>query len=747
MAHYLDSLNAPQREAVELTEGPVMLIAGAGSGKTRVLTFRIAHLLEQGVEPYQILALTFTNKAAGEMRDRITNLVGNKARYLWMGTFHSVFAKILRSEAEALGFPSNFSIYDTDDSKSLIRSIIKELGLDDKEYKPNMIYNRISAAKNRLISWQEYLKDPQIQEDDVSARRPETAKIFKTYVDRCFKAGAMDFDDLLFNTNILFRDHPDLLHKYQNRFKYIMVDEYQDTNFSQYLITKKLAAQERNICVVGDDAQSIYGFRGADISNILNFQKDYPESQVIRLEQNYRSTQVIVNAANSIIAKNKRQLQKNVWTSNPAGELIEVIRTGTDQEEGKIIATTIFEEKMKEGWTYKDFAILYRTNAQSRSLEEALRRANMEYRIYGGISFYQRKEIKDLIAWLRFVMNHNDEEAFKRIINLPKRGIGDTTIAKITVMAADNDVPLWTIVSAAQNVLPARSANQVQEFADLVNAFALLASEKDAYTAAYEIAKGSGLLRELYADRTVEGIARYENVQELLNGIKEFTVERLENQEADKSLGAYLQEISLLTDSDDEEKKNKDAITLMTIHAAKGLEFKSVFVAGMEEDLFPSQMVISTPEDLEEERRLFYVAATRAENRLRLTYSLNRYRFGILKNCEPSRFIDEIDPKFIKETSKQFSEPASVKGGFFSQFKANTPSKPPVTQPTHTASANFVPTPAKDLKPGQKVEHQKFGFGVIKAIDTSTPDTRAIVNFDKHGEKTLILTFAKLMVC
>lgn len=747
MAINLNALNGPQREAVELTEGPVMVIAGAGSGKTSVLTHRIAYLLEQGVEPYEILALTFTNKAAGEMRERITKMVGNKARYLWMGTFHSVFSKILRTEADALGFPSNFSIYDSDDSKSLIRSIIKEMGLDDKEYKPNLIYNRISSAKNRLISWQEYLKDPQIQDDDASARRPETAKIFKNYVDRCFKAGAMDFDDLLYNTNVLFRDHPNLLHKYQNRFKYIMVDEYQDTNFSQYLITKKLAAQERNICVVGDDAQSIYGFRGADISNILNFQKDYPESKAIRLEQNYRSTQVIVNAANSIIAKNKRQLQKTVWTANPSGELIDLIRTGSDQEEGKIIATTIFEEKMREGWNYKDFAILYRTNAQSRSLEEALRRANMEYRIYGGISFYQRKEIKDLIAYLRFSINHNDEEAFKRIINLPKRGIGDTTVAKITVMAADNDVPLWTIVSAAQNVLPARSANQVQEFADLINSFALLAKEKDAYTAAYEIAKASGLLRELYSDRTVEGIARYENVQELLNGIKEFTVEKTEEPDADLSLGAYLQQISLLTDADDADKEKQDAITLMTIHAAKGLEFKSVFVAGMEEDLFPSQMGINSPEDLEEERRLFYVAVTRAEHRLRLTYSLSRYRYGVLKPCEPSRFLDEIDSKFVKESSKQFSEPSAVKGGFFNQFKAKAPTPPPVTQPSHKASENFEPTPAKDLKAGQKVEHQKFGFGVIKAIDTSTPDTRAIVNFDQHGEKTLILTFAKLMVC
>ena len=544
-----------------------MLIAGAGSGKTRVLTYRIAHLISKGVDPFNIMALTFTNKAAKEMRDRIERVVGHDARNLWMGTFHSVFARILRAEARHLDYPSNFTIYDTDDSKTLIKNIIKELGLDDQAYKPSTVYNRISAAKNSLIGWQDYLANAELMGDDAANLRPEIGKIYKTYALRCFKAGAMDFDDLLFNTDKLFKEHLEVLNKYQHRIQYVLVDEFQDTNLCQYFIIRKLAAVRQNICVVGDDAQSIYAFRGADITNILNFERDYPELKIIKLEQNYRSTQNIVNAANSVIKKNRAQLPKNVWTSNEEGSLIELIKAVSDNEEGRLIASSIFQEKMQHQLKFSDFVILYRTNSQSRAIEEALRRMNIKYKVVGGLSFYQRKEIKDLLAYMRYSINQQDEASFRRIINLPKRGIGDSSIDKIIVAANDHDLPIWEVVQHADKFIGGRAASPIGDFVAMIKRFGIEVERKDAYDAAFEIAKGSGLLRELYEDKTVEGLSRYENVQELLNAIKEF-VDDPERQ--DKSLGAFLQEVSLITGQDEDKDQDTEKVTLMTIHMAKG---------------------------------------------------------------------------------------------------------------------------------------------------------------------------------
>ncbi|MDF5690089.1 ATP-dependent helicase [Aquirufa aurantiipilula] len=754
---YLAGLNEPQRQAVLHTEGPLMIIAGAGSGKTRVLTYRTAHLIQQGIDPFQILLLTFTNKAAGEMRHRIESVIGKEAKNIWMGTFHSVFAKILRFEGEKLGYTSNFSIYDTDDSKSLLRAIIKEQNLDDKVYKVNLVLNRISGAKNRLISPEQYLNSAILGEEDRMARIPKMGEIYRTYCIRCFQANAMDFDDLLYQTNILFRDHLDVLNKYQHKFKHVMVDEFQDTNVSQYLLTKKLAAVHRNICVVGDDAQSIYAFRGADIQNILNFERDYADLTTIKLEENYRSTKNIVAVANSIISRNKNQLEKNVFTSNEVGDQIEIIRAGSDNEEGRMIASTIFETKQKEGLHWSDFAILYRTNAQSRSFEESLRRLNIKYRIVGGLSFYQRKEIKDVLGYLRFVVNQNDEEAFKRIINLPKRGIGDTTIAKIAVTAAENNCSIWDVISNIQTFQGARGTAAIENFADLIKSFKLMAEveQKDAYEIANHVAKASGLLRELYEDKTVEGLARYQNLQELLNAIKQF-VDDPENE--DKSLATFLQSVSLLTNADTQEDPNdRDKVTLMTVHSAKGLEFKHVFLVGLEEDLFPSQMMLQSQADLEEERRLFYVAVTRAEKKLMISYAESRYQFGRLKSCEPSRFLDEIDSAYLKMAKTPGKKEVQAfrpvqKTGFVSS--STSPSAAQLIQKPkqntnyqHVASSNFVPTDPLKLEAGQQVEHQKFGFGLIKKIEVNGAERKAVIDFEKGvGEKTLLLSFAKLMV-
>ena len=750
---YLSSLNEPQYEGVVNTEGPTMIIAGAGSGKTRVLTYRIAYLIkEKGVDPFNILSLTFTNKAAKEMRERIEGVVGNDARNLWMGTFHSVFARILRSESERLGYPSNFTIYDTDDSKSLIKAIVKEFGLDDKVYKPNVVLNRISGAKNRLVGWEEYINNPLYQADDESAMKPEMGRIYKAYVKRCFKASAMDFDDLLFNTNVLFRDHPDVLNKYQHRFKYVLVDEFQDTNVSQYLITKKLSAVSQNIAVVGDDAQSIYAFRGASIDNILNFEKDFPELKVIKLEQNYRSTQNIVNAANSVIARNKSQLKKTVWTANTEGTQIDLIKSVSDNEEGRFVASAVFEQKAQKSYKNSDFAVLYRTNSQSRAIEEALRKAGITYRIYGGLSFYQRKEIKDLMGYLRFAINTADEQAFRRIINLPKRGIGATSVEKIVVAAFEHDIPLWEVLTNIEHFVPGRTANAVRDFVTLVKSFQIYAESRDAYEAASHIAKNSGLLKELYDDKTIEGLNRYENVQELLNAIKEY-VDTPEVE--DKSIGAFLQEVALLTDADNDKNADQDFVTLMTIHAAKGLEFKNVFVVGLEEDLFPSQMMLSSRADLEEERRLFYVAITRAKENLFFSYALSRYRFGRLMNCEPSRFIDEVDPSYLRVNTRYGSRQPQLgrsegPPGMNSNYARNLvkqrkpqPKKPPQY---HKPSADFVPSDTSGLQEGMKVEHPKFGFGKVTKMDIQGANRKAKVVFESFGEKTLLLSFAKLRI-
>lgn len=730
-------------------EGPCMIVAGAGSGKTRVLTFRIAHLIQaKGVDPFSIMALTFTNKAAGEMRRRIESVVGTEARNIWMGTFHSIFARILRYEAEKLGYPSNFSIYDTDDSKTLIRQIIKELNLDDKVYKPNVVLNRISGAKNRLISWREYMNNPIYQADDESAMKPQMGKLFKLYCERCFKASAMDFDDLLFNTNVLFRDHTEVLNKYQHRFKHVLVDEFQDTNLSQYLITKRLSAVHQNICVVGDDAQSIYAFRGADIKNILNFEKDYPDLRVIKLEQNYRSTKTIVHAANSVINHNKSQLKKDIWTANDEGDLIELIKANSDNEEGKLVAASIFEEKQNNKIRSSEIAILYRTNSQSRAIEEALRRANLKYKIVGGLSFYQRKEIKDILSYLRFVVNQNDEQALRRIINLPKRGIGSGSIDKIVVMASEHDISLWQVVSNIFQYVPGRSSTLIDQFATMIKSFMVVVQQKDAYEAASYIAKQSGLLRELYEDKTIEGLSRYENVQELLNAIKEF-VDNEENKE--KSLGAFLQEVALVTSVDEDKDDDEEKVTLMTIHMAKGLEFKNIYLVGMEEDLFPSQMMLSSRADLEEERRLFYVAITRAERKLFLSYATTRYRFGRLKSCEPSRFLEEISPQFIRTSRKFIQQPVippetnHYAKSLVSGIK-RTEGRTNHTSYTHQTTGDFAPSDTSNLLEGMKVEHPKFGYGLVIKIDVDGANRKAKVLFDNFGEKTLLLSFAKLKI-
>jgi DNA helicase-2/ATP-dependent DNA helicase PcrA len=746
---YLEQLNPAQREGVINTEGPTMLIAGAGSGKTRVLTYRIAHLIKsKGIDPFNIMALTFTNKAAKEMRDRVEKVVGSDARNLWMGTFHSVFARMLRAEAHYLGYPNNFTIYDTDDSKTLLKNIVKELGLDEMAYKANIVYNRISAAKNRLISWQEYLANAELMGDDASNMRPEMGKIYKTYAQRCFKAGAMDFDDLLFNTDKLFKEHLDVLNKYQHRIHYVLVDEFQDTNLCQYFIIRKLAAVRQNICVVGDDAQSIYGFRGADITNILNFERDYPELKVFKLEQNYRSTQNIVNAANSVIKKNRAQLPKNVWTENEEGNLIELIKAVSDNEEGRLVASSIFEEKMQHQLRFSDFVILYRTNSQSRAMEESLRRLNIKYKIVGGLSFYQRKEIKDVLAYMRFVLNQNDEASFRRIINLPKRGIGDSTVDKIIVAANDHGISIWEVIQNAGSFLGGRAAGPIEDFVNMIKRFAIEVGRKDAYDAAFEIAKGSGLLRELYEDKTVEGLSRHENVQELLNAIKEYVEDP---EKTDKSLGAFLQDVSLVTGQDEDKDKDPEKVTLMTIHMAKGLEFKYVYIVGLEEDLFPSQMMLSSRAELEEERRLFYVAITRAQKRLFLSYALTRYRFGRLKNCEPSRFLDDVDQRFIKVSSK-FSgyESTPVSGNYaktlVNGIKKTIASTPPVRTSNYKAPLDFTPSDTSSLQEGMKVEHPKFGFGTVQKMDLTGADRKAKILFDDFGEKTLLLSFAKLKI-
>jgi DNA helicase II / ATP-dependent DNA helicase PcrA len=752
---YLQGLNPEQQAAVKQINGPVMIIAGAGSGKTRVITFRVAHLIRNGVDAFNILVLTFTNKASREMRERINHLVGPEAKNIWMGTFHSVFAKILRVEADKIGYPNNFTIYDTDDTKSVLRAILKEMNLDDKLYSPNFVYSRISAAKNNLVSWQEYQKNEQIQADDFSSGRGQLGVIYQNYATRCYRAGAMDFDDLLFKTNELLKNYPEVLNKYQHKFKYLMVDEYQDTNFSQYLIVKRLAAVNENICVVGDDAQSIYAFRGANIQNILNFEKDYPDLKVFKLEQNYRSTQNIVNVANSIISNNKEQLKKNVFSEKEAGDKIKVMRAFSDNEEGKLVAESIMHERSTRGLKWHDFAILYRTNAQSRSMEEALRKMGTPYKIYGGLSFYQRKEIKDLIAYFRLTFNPNDEEALKRVINYPRRGIGDTTVDKIIVSADQHQITPFEVILNPSKYLDGRTSAAVGIFATMIQSFQVLTKTQTAYESALHIAQHSGLLKDLYEDKSVEGLNRYENIQELLNGVKEFS-EREDIEE--KGLDVFMQDVALLTNDDKDNDPNADTVSLMTIHSSKGLEFPQVYVVGLEENLFPSQMSLNSRTDLEEERRLFYVATTRAEYKLTLSYATSRFKFGTLISCEPSRFLDEIDARYLEldftakpaannDASYNDDRTAWSRGGdTFSKPKQPAVKTTSILAKAHVPSAGFAPSDTSKLQVGMEVEHERFGFGKVISLEGNKPDIKATIFFKEIGQKQLLLKFAKLRI-
>ena len=751
----LDGLNESQILATKVINGPIMVIAGAGSGKTKVLTHRIAYLIENGVDPFNILSLTFTNKAAQEMKQRISLMVGeDKARNIWMGTFHSVFARILRVEHEKIGFPSNFTIYDTQDSKSLIKTIVKEKNLDDKLYKPGIIYNRISAAKNSLISSENYLNDSEILSTDKSTGRPKIGEIYMTYQQRCFRASAMDFDDLLFKTNILLKQNPEILYKYQDKFKFILVDEYQDTNHAQYLIIKSLAARFENICVVGDDAQSIYSFRGANIQNILNFRKDYPDYQLFKLEQNYRSTKNIVEAANSIIRVNKDQIKKSVWTANNSGSKIKIIKSYSDNEEGKVVANEIFESASLHSIGYKNFGILYRTNAQSRAFEEALRKINIPYRIYGGLSFYQRKEVKDLLAYFRLSANLNDEESLKRIINYPKRGIGLTTINKALVCANEKNVSLWDVVNEPDQfgfVVNSGTRAKLDLFCSMIQNYNSRVNQSNAYELALEIAKNTGLIRDLSIDRTPEGIVRFENIQELLNGIQEFT--KGNNEQTLNTLGDFLIDVALLTDADKNDNEDNNKVSLMTIHAAKGLEFSNVHVVGMEEDLFPSMLSKNSRSDLEEERRLFYVAVTRAKINLTLSYAVSRFKWGNLIQCEPSRFLEELDPKYIEHTfsiknnKKDFTNAISKNKTSILKNKFSKPLNH--LKKINNLSSSYNNKEEKDIlkiKVGDQVVHERFGKGKVVEVNGEFPNTKATVFFPSSGQKQLLLKFAKLQL-
>jgi DNA helicase II / ATP-dependent DNA helicase PcrA len=770
MQDYLSGLNEQQREAVLHKDGPIMIVAGAGSGKTKVLTTRIAHLMAyHGVDSFNILALTFTNKAAKEMKERVERTLGNSdARNLYIGTFHSVFARILRGEATKLGYPSNFTIYDTDDAKGVVKTVVNELQLDDKHYKPNLVYNRISSAKNALVNPQEYITDFAIQQEDIRSNRPAIGQIYEAYAKRCFKNGAMDFDDLLLKFYELLKFFPESLHRFQHKFKYILIDEYQDTNPAQYEIIKLLGAAHENVCVVGDDAQSIYSFRGATIQNILQFQKDYEDVKVVKLEQNYRSTQNIINAANEVIRNNKGQIPKNLWTDNAEGEKIKLVRSMTDNDEGKYVADTIQEQKLRNHYHNNEFAILYRTNAQSRAFEESLRRMNIPYTIFGGISFYQRKEIKDFVAYLRVIVNPNDEEALKRIINYPVRGIGKTSIDRAVLAANTNNISMWEVLrNASQFGYKSGTLEAIQNFVLMIEGSASMLLTKNAYEVAMHIGKQTNIVRELFNDKSTEGVARYENIQELLNSIKEFT-ETPSNDEGevgDKRLGAYLQQITLLTDAD-EKDPNADTVKLMTIHAAKGLEFSCVFACGLEEMLFPNAMSINTREELEEERRLFYVVITRAKKRLWITYAGQRYKFGSLVQNEPSRFINELPEQFLDRSFAGGGVRNQAGGGFparsayerMHSAARNASTERPSSTPSylapkqapktveHVPSPDFAASDSATIKEGNKVEHQKFGFGEVLKLEGSAHNPIATVKFDLNGEKKIMLNYAKLRI-
>ena len=771
MNNYLHSLNEAQKQAVLQKDGPMIIIAGAGSGKTRVLTYRIAHLMQQGVDAFNILSLTFTNKAAREMKERIASVVGaSEAKNLWMGTFHSVFARILRSEADKLGFPSNFTIYDTQDSVRLLTAIIKEMNLDKERYKPKQILGRISTFKNSLITVRAYFNNTDLQEADLHASRPKVGDIYKEYVDRCFKSGAMDFDDLLLRTNELLARFPECLAKYQDRFRYIMVDEYQDTNHSQYIIVRALADRFQNICVVGDDSQSIYSFRGANIQNILNFQKDYPEVKTFKLEQNYRSTKNIVNAANSVIAKNKTKLEKEVWTSNDAGDSINVMRTISDGEEGRFVAQSIWENMMQQQLKPDDFCVLYRTNSQSRAIEDALRKKNIEYKIYGGISFYQRKEIKDILSYLRILINPNDEEALKRIINYPARGIGATTIDRLTIAANHYKKSIFDIIKYIHKIdlnINSGTKTKLHNFMNMVLRLQIETQTKNAFEIAETVVKQTQLIKDLEKEGTPEAVSKVENVQELLNGIKDFITDKIEQGE-DASLTSFLEDVALATDFDAKKDTDKPSVSLMTIHQSKGLEYLYVYIVGLEENLFPSAMSMNTRSELEEERRLFYVALTRAEKVAYLSYAQTRYRWGKLVDAEPSRFLEEIDDQYLYYITPKAPEQAIHKyidTNIFADAPKGIRFQKPIQRKKierDVANKKEIPIP-KNLKKvavnttssnlfdntiavGNIVEHNRFGKGEVLSLEGNGPNKKAEIIFGTVGKKNLLLQFAKLKV-
>ena len=780
MTDILQGLNSPQKEAVTTVEGPVMVIAGAGSGKTKALTHRIAYMIQEGINPFSIMALTFTNKAAKEMKDRIMKLVDpHAARNVWMGTFHSIFARILRIEAQHLGFTPDFTIYDTDDSKQLINAILKERELDTKAYPAKYILHRISMAKSALYTPEDYCNNFDIQQQDLRANKPLIGEIFKTYNNRLQRANAMDFDDILFYTNVLLRDFPEILYKYQQRFEYILVDEYQDTNYAQYLIIRRIAAMRENICVVGDDAQSIYGFRGANIQNILNFKNDYPEQRLIRLEQNYRSTKTIVNAANSVIDHNKDQIKKKVWSDKEEGELITVLRATSDNEEGTLVANSIFGYKMSRQLNNKDFAILYRTNSQSRSIEEALRKQDIRYRIYGGLSFYDRKEVKDLLAYFRVVINPHDEQALLRIINYPARGIGKTTIERLMVVADERQKGIWDVISSEEEPMPkdfnSGTVNKLRNFATMIKSFQTLLNKQNAIELAKHICNTVGIIKDLKEDDTPEGLARVQNIEELLNAIMEFSdkqVDEVTGEQNEVTLNKFMEDVALLTDQDKKDDEDDDYVTLMTIHSAKGLEFPYVYIVGLEENLFPGIQSLSTREDLEEERRLFYVALTRAETKLVLSYAESRYRWGNLTLSEPSRFIEEIDQSLIEKTRKasfrgtsSFNEGINFSNPFSKSFqekrdyqkKTSSADSTYINKGTNSTTpinintpknndSDFVAASPEDIEEGMRVLHQKFGQGTVMKVEGIGPNKKATVLFDECGSKQLMLKFAKLNI-
>ena len=758
MSELLAQLNEPQRAAAECTEGPVMIIAGAGSGKTRTLTYRIAHLIEQGVDPFHILALTFTNKATGEMKERIIKLVGPEARNIWMGTFHSVFARLLRSDGSKLGYTNSFTIYDTDDTKAAIKQIVKQLNLDPKAYKPSYVAGRISMAKSNLLSSKEYQENPEIYQTDIDSKRPAIGQIYQMYDQRLHHSNAMDFDDLLFNMNILLRDFPDVLLKYQQRFQYIMVDEYQDTNYAQYLIVKKLAARNQNICVVGDDAQSIYAFRGANIQNIFNFKRDYPQMQLFKLEQNYRSTKTIVAAANSIIDHNRDQIQKELWSDNAGGNKLRLLRCADEKDEGTRVADAIQNLRLGEDADYRDFAVLYRQNSLSRAVEDALRKMNIPYRIYQGISFYGRREVKDALSYMRLAVNPHDDESLVRIINYPARGIGQTTMDKIRVAAADNDVSIWTVLENISDFgLPIQSGavQKIGEFVYMIKRFESQVPTVDAFTLAKQIVHASGIVKALREEDDPESAERIDNIDELLNGVQEFCESEEESPELDgtekkdlRTLDEFLQQVLLYTSEDKDKDKDADKVSLMTIHAAKGLEFPYVFVVGMEEQIFPS-FLATTRAELEEERRLFYVAVTRAEKQVTLSYAQTRFNNGQRMGGEMSRFVEEIDSKYIEMPSRSdFPEPGTLPRAFFNAGKSSQ-------QPSHTATPSPKPRTAaipnnpaaiNAIMPGMKVRHDKFGIGKVLGIEGDEASRKATVFFEGVGQKQLMLKFAKLTI-